>query len=44
MPGGWRKRGEKHRADKRRGDPRALDVEGDPRDGAQNEDRVVDEL
>jgi hypothetical protein len=37
MLGWWRKRGEKHRADKQEGDPRALDVEGDPRGGVQSE-------
>lgn len=38
MLGRWRKRGEKHRADKQEGDPRALDVEGDPRGGVQSEE------
>jgi hypothetical protein len=33
----WRKRGEKHRADKQQGDPHAL-VEGDPRGGVQSEE------
>jgi hypothetical protein len=37
MLGRWRKRGEKRRADKQQGDPHALDVEGDPRGGVQNE-------
>jgi hypothetical protein len=35
--GRWLKRGQKHRADKQQGDPRALDVEGDPRGGVQSE-------
>jgi hypothetical protein len=38
MLGWWRKRGEKHRANKQQGDPSALDVEGDPRGGMQSED------
>jgi hypothetical protein len=38
MLGRWRKRGEKHRADKQQGDPHALDVEGDPRGGVQSEE------
>jgi len=38
MLGRWRKRGEKHRADKQQGDPRALDIEGDPRGGVQSEE------
>jgi hypothetical protein len=33
--GRWRKRGEKHRADKQQGDVDALDREGDPRGGEQ---------
>jgi hypothetical protein len=37
MLGRWRKRGEKHRANKQQGDPEALEVEGDPRGGLQNE-------
>jgi hypothetical protein len=37
MLGRWRKRWEKHRADKQEGDPHALDVEGDPRGGVQSE-------
>jgi hypothetical protein len=36
--GRWKKRGEKHRANKQQGDPHALDVEGDPRGGVQNEE------
>ncbi len=35
MLGRWRKRREKHRADKQQGDVRALDREGDPRGGVQ---------
>ena len=35
MLGRWRKRGEKHRANKQQGDPEALEVEGDPRGGLQ---------
>jgi hypothetical protein len=35
--GRWRKRGEKHRADKQQGDVHALDREGDPRGGVQDE-------
>ena len=38
MLGWWRKRGEKHRADKQQGDPHALDVEGDPRGGVQSDE------
>jgi hypothetical protein len=38
MLGRWLKRGEKHRANKQRGDPHALDVEGDPRGGVQDEE------
>src|SRR5947208_12141547 len=38
MLGRWRKRGEKRRAGKQEGDPHALDVEGDPRGGAQSEE------
>jgi hypothetical protein len=36
MFGRWRKR-EKHRADKQQGDPGALEREGDPRGGLQDE-------
>jgi hypothetical protein len=32
----WRKRGEKHRADKQQGDVHALDRVGDPRGGVQS--------
>ena len=35
--GPWRKRDEEHRADKQQGDVHALDVEGDPRGGVQDE-------
>ena len=38
MFGRWRRRGEKHRADKQEGDPDARDREGDPRGGVQSED------
>ena len=38
MLGRWLRRGEKHRANKQQGDPHALDVDGDPRGGVQNED------
>ena len=37
MLGRWLRRGEKHRADKQEGDPQALDREGDPRGGLQDE-------
>ena len=37
MFGRWRRRGEKHRADKQQGDPHALDREGDPRGGLQSD-------
>jgi hypothetical protein len=36
MFGRWRKRGEKHRADKQQGDVHALDRAGDPRGGVQS--------
>jgi hypothetical protein len=36
--GRWRKRNEKHRADKQEGDVHALDREGDPRGGVQSEE------
>jgi len=35
--GRWRKRGERHRAEKQQGDVHALDREGDPRGGVQDE-------
>ena len=38
MFGRWRKRNEKHRADKQQGDVHALDREGDPRGGVQDEE------
>ncbi len=38
MLGRWRRRGEKHRADKQQGDPETLAVEGDPRGGMQSDD------
>jgi len=34
--GRWRRKREKHRADKQQGDPHALDREGDPRGGMQS--------
>jgi hypothetical protein len=37
MFGRWRKRGEEHRANKQQGDVHALDREGDPRGGVQDE-------
>ena len=36
MFGRWRKRNEKHRANKQQGDVHALDREGDPRGGVQD--------
>jgi hypothetical protein len=38
MFGRWRRRGEKHRADKQQGDVHALDREGDPRGGVQSDE------
>jgi hypothetical protein len=38
MFGRWRKRNEQHRADKQQGDVHALDREGDPRGGVQDDD------
>src|ERR671934_83633 len=38
MFGRWRKRGEKHRADKQEGDVHALDREDDPRGGVQSDE------
>jgi hypothetical protein len=38
MFGRWRRRGEKHRADKQQGDPQALDRAGDPRGGVQSDE------
>jgi len=35
--GRWKKKKEKHRADKQQGDPEALAREGDPRGGLQDE-------
>jgi hypothetical protein len=35
--GRWRKRNEEHRADKQQGDVHALDREGDPRGGVQDD-------
>jgi hypothetical protein len=37
MFGWWKRRGEKHRADKQQGDVHALDREGDPRGGVQSD-------
>ena len=37
MFGRWKRKGEKHRADKQQGDPGALDRAGDPRGGLQDE-------
>jgi hypothetical protein len=36
MVGRWRRKNEKHRADKQQGDVHALDREGDPRGGEQD--------
>jgi hypothetical protein len=36
--GWWKRRGEKHRANKQQGDVHALDREGDPRGGVQNDE------
>jgi hypothetical protein len=38
MFGRWKKKSEKHRADKQRADPEALEREGDPRGGLQDEE------
>jgi hypothetical protein len=38
MLGRWRKRGEEHRVNKQQGDVHALDREGDPRGGVQDEE------
>jgi hypothetical protein len=38
MLGRWRKRREKHRANKQQGDIHALDREGDPRGGVQSDE------
>jgi hypothetical protein len=38
MLGRWKRRQEKHRADKHQGAPHALDREGDPRGGVQSEE------
>jgi hypothetical protein len=38
MFGRWRRKAEKHRADKQEGDPEALAREGDPRGGLQSEE------
>lgn len=38
MIGWWKRRHERHRADRQQGDVHALDREGDPRGGVQDED------
>jgi hypothetical protein len=38
MLGRWRRKREQHRANKQQGDIRALDREGDPRGGVQDEE------
>src|SRR5207253_4746492 len=38
MLGRWRKRGERHRADKQEGDLHTLDRHGDPRGGVQSDE------
>ena len=38
MFGRWKRRREQHRADKQEGDVHALDTEGDPRGGVQDEE------
>ena len=38
MFGRWRRKGERHRADKQQGDPQALEREGDPRGGLQSDE------
>src|SRR5919204_263454 len=38
MFGRWKRRREEHRADKQQGDPQALEREGDPRGGLQDEE------
>jgi len=37
MFGRWKRKGEKHRANKQQGDPGALERAGDPRGGLQDE-------
>jgi hypothetical protein len=37
MFGRWKRRRQEHRADKQQGDPQALEREGDPRGGLQDE-------
>ena len=37
MFGRWKRRGEKHRANKQQGDPAVLERAGDPRGGLQDE-------
>jgi hypothetical protein len=38
MFGRWKRRRQEHRADKQQGDPQALEREGDPRGGLQDEE------
>jgi hypothetical protein len=38
MFGRWKRRREEHRANKQQGDPQALEREGDPRGGLQDEE------
>ncbi len=38
MFGRWRRKGEKHRADKQQSDVQALEREGDPRGGRQSDE------
>ena len=38
MFGRWKRRRERHRANKQEADPQALDREGDPRGGVQSDD------
>jgi hypothetical protein len=38
MFGRWKRRRERHRANKQEGDPQALDREGDPRGGVQSDE------
>jgi hypothetical protein len=38
MFGRWKRKGDEHRANKQQGDPAALEREGDPRGGLQDEE------
>jgi hypothetical protein len=38
MFGRWKRKNEEHRANKQQGDPQALEREGDPRGGLQDEE------